>query len=130
MSDGTSPGVPEAPPSVPAPPTLGGSVPPQSSTLSHWQVPAEQANPGVQARPHAPQFAAFDVTSTQPVTAQQNSFAAQPGPLEPLHEQTLLPELSRQRSPGRHATWLHSQTRPTHSMPPPLPQSFLKSQLH
>jgi hypothetical protein len=52
-------------------------------------------------------LAGFESTSVQPPAEQQNSFAAQPGSLVPLHEQTFVPLLSRQRSPGRHAVALH-----------------------
>ena len=132
MFEAGAPAVFGAPPSVPAPPVpfSGGVVPPQSSALSHWQPPAAQTKPLVQARPHAPQLAGFVITSVQPVSSQQDSFSAQPGPAAPLQEQALLPPLSRQRSPGRHATRLQWQRWSEHSMPLPLPQSFLKSQLH
>jgi hypothetical protein len=111
MFEAGAPAVLGAPPSVPAPPAPFSSevVPPQSSALSHWQVPAAQAKPLVQARPHEPQLAAFVITSVQPVSSQQASFSAQPGSAPPLQEQTLLPPLSRQRSPGRHATRLQWQ---------------------
>jgi hypothetical protein len=105
-------------------------VPPQSSTLSHWQALAAQLKPGVQARPQAPQFAASAVTSVQPVASQQSSFTRQPGAVLPLQEQTFAPWASRQRSPGLQPTSPHWHKEFTHSTPEPLPQSFLKSQLH
>ena len=73
----------------------------QSSLLLHWHVPAPQTNPEGHARPHPPQFAAFDVKSKHPAGVWQQvrpAMHARP----PLHEQ----EVPEQISPCAHTALL------------------------
>jgi hypothetical protein len=71
---------PEASSHVPAVPAL------QSASASQAQCPALHANPGVHARPHAPQLAASFVRSRQPLGVAQHTVPA-PHAEPPLHVQ-------------------------------------------